>query len=126
MKRLFTLDYCLECLAALITLAAGLGVLQTFVIGKHFVIPTMVLLLAMLFGNLARFGLKDQRWAKHMLFWIFLLAVCHALFALVWAPEARPGQFFGGAFYPIYGGFALVVGTLCVLYARRNDLFGAK
>ncbi len=125
MKRLFSLSYSLEALAALISIGAGIGVLQTFFIGKHFVIPTLVLLLAILFGNLARFGLKDQRWAKHLLFWIFLLAVCHVLFALVWAPDARPGQFFGAAFYPLYGGFALGVGTLCVLYARRNNLFGS-
>jgi hypothetical protein len=59
-----------------------------------------------------------------LLFWIFALAVCHAVFALVWARGARPGQLFGDAFYPLYGGFALVVGTLCVLYARRNALFG--
>jgi hypothetical protein len=124
MKKLFSLGYSLECLAALVSLVAGVGVLHTFVLGKHFVIPTLILMLAMLFGNLARFGLKDQRWAKHMLFWIFLLAVFHALFAIVWARDARPGQLFGEAFYPLYGGFALGVGTLCFLYARRNVLFG--
>ncbi|MEM6545293.1 MAG: hypothetical protein AAF680_10330 [Pseudomonadota bacterium] len=122
MKRLFSLAYCLEGLACLISIIAGAGVLHTFVLGKHFVIPTLILLLVMLFGNLARFGLKDQRWAKHMLFWIFLLAVFHALFALVWASGARPGQLLGDAFYPIYGGFALIIGTLCFLYARQNAL----
>ncbi len=124
MKQLLSLDYCLEGLAALVSVVAGIGVLHTFVFGRHFVIPTLVLLLAMLFGNLARFGLKDQRWAKHLLFWIFVLAVFHALFALVWARDARPGQLLGDAFYPLYGGFALGVGALCFLYARRNALFG--
>lgn len=123
MKQLFTLGYCLEGLAALISIVAGVGVLHTFILGKHFVIPTLILLLVVLFGNLSRFGLKDQRWAKHMLFWIFLLAVCHALFAIVWARDARPGQLLGDAFYPLYGGFALGIGTLCFLYARRNGLF---
>lgn len=124
MKRLFSLGYSLEGLAALVSVIAGVGVLQTFILGKHFVIPTLMLLLVMLFGNLARFGLKDQRWAKHLLFWLFLLAVFHALFALVWAREARPGQLLGEAFYPLYGAFAVGVGTLCLLYARRNALFG--
>jgi hypothetical protein len=124
MKQLFSLRYCLEGLAVLVAIAAGVGVLHTFVLGRHFVIPTLILLLATLFGNLARFGLKDQRWAKHMLFWIFLLLAFHALFALVWARDARPGQLLGEAFYPIYAGFALGVGTLCFLYARRNALFG--
>ena len=124
MSKLFSLDNALEALATLVALGAGLGVLQTFIIGKHFVIPTMVLLLVIYFGNLARFGLKGERWAKHMLFWTFALMACHAFFALFWAAEARPGALFGAAFYPAYGGFLIVVGSLCFTYARRNRLFG--
>lgn len=124
MKKLFSLGYSLEGLATIVSAIAGIGVLQTFIVGRHFVIPTMILLMLMLFGNLARCGLKDQRWAKHVLFWIFTLAVFHSLFALVWARDARPGQLLGEAFYPLYAGFALGVGTLCFLYARRNALFG--
>ncbi len=67
MKKLFSAENSLEAISALFAVAAGLGVLQTFIIGKHFVIPTMVLLLAIFFGNLARFGVQGQRWAKHML-----------------------------------------------------------
>jgi hypothetical protein len=124
MSKLFSLDNALEALATLVAVGAGLGVLQTFIIGKHFVIPTMVLLLVIYFGNLARFGLKGERWAKHMLFWTFALMACHAFFALFWAAEARPGALFGAAFYPAYGGFLVVVGGLCFTYARRNRLFG--
>ena len=124
MSKLFSLDNALEALATLVALGAGLGVLQTFIIGKHFVIPTMVLLLVIYFGNLARFGLKGERWAKHMLFWTFALMTCHVFFALFWAAEARPGALFGAAFYPAYGGFLVVVGGLCFTYAKRNRLFG--
>ena len=67
MKKPFSLDNSLEILAALFAAGATLGVLQTFIIGKHFVIPTMVLLLVIYFGNLARFGLKGERWAKRTL-----------------------------------------------------------
>lgn len=123
MKRLLSIENSLEALAALIALAALLGVLQTFVIGRHFVIPTMVLLLAIVFGNLARFGLRGERWAKHMLFWLFLLLACHAFFALFWAADARPGALFGAAFYPLYGGFLAVAGGLAAAYAKRNALF---
>ena len=122
MRKLTSLAYSLETLASLFAIGALAGVAQTFVIGQHFVIPTMILLLVFLFGNLARFGYRDQRWAKHLLFWLFLLMVCHALFALVWAGDFRPGQFFGAAFYPLYGGFALIVGGLCFDYARRHSL----
>ena len=122
MKKLFSLDNSLEALAALFATGAALGVLQAFIIGKHFVIPTMILLLVILFGNLARFGLQGQRWAKHMLFWLFLLMACHAFFALFWADAARTGQLIGAAFSPAYGGFLLVVGALCAPYAQRTKL----
>jgi len=123
MKKLFSLQHSLETIAVLFTLGATLGVFQTFIIGKHFVIPTMVLLLAIFFANLARFGLQGQRWAKHMLFWIFVLAACHAFFALFWAADARPGKFLGDAFYPVYGGLFAVLSFLCWKYAQRNELF---
>ena len=126
MKKLLSAGYCLETLAILVGLLAALGVIQTFIIGQHFVIPTMILLLVFLFGNLARFGLQDRRWAKHLLFWLFALMVSHTLFALVWAADFRPGEIFGQAFYPVYGGFAVIVGSLCVIYAQRNSLFGSS
>lgn len=122
MKKLFSLDNSLEALAALITAGAALAVLWNFIIGKHFVIPTMILLLVFYFGNLARAGLNGQAWAKHLLLWTFLLMVCHTFFALFWAGEARPGAAFGAAFYPVYGGFTVIVGWLCVNYARRHSL----
>lgn len=123
MKNLFRLDNALEALAVLVSLAALAGVLQSFVVGRHFVIPTLFLVLAVLFGNLVRFGVRGHRWAKHFLFWTFLVLACHAFFALFWAAEARPGLLFGAAFYPLYGGFFIVVGALCALYAGRNSLF---
>ena len=123
MKKLFSLDYALEALATLVAIGAGLGVLQTFIIGKHFVIPTMVLLLVFYFGNLARFGLRGDRWAKQLLFWTFALMAAHTFFALFWAADARPGALFGNAFYPLYAGFLVIVGGLCAVYARRNGLF---
>lgn len=123
MQKLFRAENSLEAAAAIFALIAGLGVLQTFIIGKHFVIPTMVLLLTIFFANLARFGVNGQRWAKHMLFWIFFLISAHTFFALFWAGPARPGEFFGAAFYPVYGGIFVVVGLLCWRYAKTNALF---
>ena len=122
MKKLFSLDNSLEALAALIALAGSVLVVWNFVIGKHFVIPTMFLLLVFYFGNLARAGVNGERWAKHLLLWTFLLAVFHSFFALFWAAEARPGALFGAAFYPMYGGFCVIVGWLCFNYAKRHSL----
>ena len=123
MKKLFTLNHSLELLAVLITTGALLGVLQTFIIGKHFIIPTMILVLAVFFGNLARFGLRGQRWAQHTLFWIFAIAACHAFFALFWAKTPR--ELLGESFNYIYGADFLLLSFLSWQYARRNELFSA-
>lgn len=121
MKKLFSLENSLEAIAALFALGATLGVLQTFIIGKHFVIPTMILVFAVLFGNLARFGVRGERWAKHTLFWIFFLMACHAFFALFWA--ATPREILGGLFLPVYGVAFLVLTGLCWTYSKKNGLF---
>jgi hypothetical protein len=122
MKKLFSLENSLEAIAALFALGATLGVLQTFIIGKHFVIPTMILVFAVLFGNLARFGVRGERWAKHTLFWIFFLMACHAFFALFWA--ATPREILGGLFLPVYGVVFVVLSALCWTYSKKNGLFG--
>lgn len=122
MKKLFSIEHSLELLATLFALGALLGVLQTFIIGKHFVIPTMILLVAIIFGNLARFGANGERWAKHVLFWIFFLMAAHAFMALFWA--ATPRKLLGDMFLPVYGAAFVLLSALCWLYAGRNRLFG--
>lgn len=121
MNKLFSLKYSLEFAAVVVTFVAIVAVLQTFIIGKHFVIPTMILVLAVFFGNLAMFGLRDERWAKHVLFWIFFIAACHAFFALFWAKTPR--EMLGGAFSYIYGAAFVVLAVLSWQYARKNELF---
>lgn len=122
MMKLFSLKHSLELLAVLISIAALLGVLQTFVIGKHFVIPTIILVFAVFFGNLARFGSQGQRWAQHTLFWIFAVAACHAFFALFWAKTPR--EILGDTFVYVYGADFLILSFLSWQYARKNKLFG--
>jgi uncharacterized membrane protein len=120
MRNLFSLKHSLELVAAIIAVAALLGVLQTFIIGKHFVIPTMVLALAVFFGNLARFGLRGERWAKHVLFWIFLIATCHTFFALFWA--RTPREILGEAFLYVYGAAFIILAILSWQYAKKYDI----
>ncbi len=122
MKKLFSLEHSLELLATLVAVLATLGVFYTFVIGKHFVIPTMILVLAVLFGNLARFGIQGKVWAKHVLFWVFFIAACHTFFALFWAKTPR--EMLGNAFYFVYGFEFLLFSILSWQYAKKNSLFG--
>ncbi len=122
MKKLFSAENSLEAVAALFALGATLGVMQTFIIGRHFVIPTMILVIAVLFGNLARFGMQGQRWAKHTLFWIFFLMCCHTFFALFWA--ATPRALLGQMFLPVYGLVFIALAILCQSYWKKNALRG--
>lgn len=121
MKKLLSFQHSLELLAWIVTFVAALSVLQSFIIGRHFVIPTMILFLAVLFGNLARFAMRGERWAKHVLFWIFFIAACHAFFALFWAKTPR--EMLGSAFYYVYGAHFVLLSFLSWQYAKRNELF---
>ena len=94
---------------------------QTFIIGKHFVIPTIILAVTFSLGNLARAGYRDGPLAKQVLFWFGLLLTCHAFFALFWAHTPR--QILGAAFYPVYGSIFLGMALLTWQYARHNRVF---
>lgn len=121
---MFTLRHSLALLAIVIAIGAFLAVLQSFIIGKHFVIPTMNLILAVVFGNLARFALQEKIWAKHVLFWIFAIAACHTFFALFWA--ITPREILGEAFLYVYGFFFLLFAFLSWQYAKVNALFARQ
>lgn len=121
MNKLFSLKHSLELAAAILCIIALLGVLQTFIIGKHFVIPTLILVLAVFFGNLARSGLRGENWARHVLFWLFAIAACHAFFALFWAKTPR--ELLGAAFPWVYGAAFVIFSFFSWQYARKNELF---
>ena len=120
MRRL-SLKYSMELIVSLLTLVALLGVLQTFLVGRHFIIPTVILTIAVILGNLARYGYRDQSWAKHMLFWFGLIFTLHAFFALFWAKTYR--ELLGGAFEYVCTAVVVIMAVLTWQYARRNALF---
>jgi hypothetical protein len=124
MKNLFSLKYSLEIFAGLVTFAAMLGVLQTFLIGKHFIIPTLVLLLGVIFGNLAYYGYHNRLWAKYILFWIGFVFSCYTFFALFWAKKFR--EIMGSSFEYIWTPLVLVSIFLVYQYAKKNQLFVNK
>jgi hypothetical protein len=121
MKRLFSLKYTFDHLTALVAAGAVIGVVQTFVIGKHYLIPTAILVLAILFGNLARYGYRDQAWAKVVLYWIGVILNFHVFFALFWSVKYR--AILGEAFEYVFAPLTLVLAYLLWQYARRNELF---
>jgi len=121
MRGKLTFAYSFDWLFAAISAAALVGVLQTFLIGRHFIIPTGILAVAVLTGNIAWHGLQDRVWAKQLLFWSGFLATCHLFFALFWAKRYR--ELLGDAFEPVFVVLSLLFALLSWQYARRNGLF---
>ena len=115
------LDNAFDLLFAALAAAAGVAMLHTFLIGRHFIIPTVILALALLLGNLAWYGLQGARWAKIVMFWAGVLLTAHGAFALFWAKRYR--ELLGAAFEPVC--VVLVAGLTFLVwqYARRNRLF---
>jgi len=122
MSAKLSLKYALDWLFALATAAAAAGVLQTFIIGRHFIIPTAIAALGVITGNLSWYGFRDQAWAKYLLFWGAVLVTAHGFFALFWAKKYR--ELLGAAFEPVCAVLTLGLAFLVIQYARRNRLFG--
>lgn len=120
MSSKLTLENSLDLIAALVAAVALLGVLQTFVIGKHFIIPTMILFFCVLFANLARYGLQGRYWAKQVLFWIFFIFTWHLFFALFFAKKYR--EVLGNSFEFVFGGLLVLFVFLVVRYAQKNAI----
>lgn len=121
MKALFSLKNSFDLIFALLAGIGLLAVLQTFIIGQHYIIPSVILVAAVVFGNIARYGLRDQPWAKHILFWSGFLFTAHAFFALFFSKRYR--ELLGDAFEPVCGVVVIVFGFLVYRYARDNRLF---
>ncbi|MCB1685437.1 MAG: hypothetical protein R3E82_10570 [Pseudomonadales bacterium] len=121
MKQRLSLQYAFELIFALITLAAVIAVLQTFVIGQHYIIPSVILVIAVVTGNLAWHGFQDRIWAKQILFWSGFLFTAHAFFALFWSKRYR--ELLGDSFEWVCGAVFVVFAFLVYQYAVRNRLF---
>lgn len=119
-RRWGSLAGSLEGLAALLALGGFLAVLQTFVIGRHFVIPTLALVPTIFFAVLATAGARGERWAQGLLLWLGALAVAHLFFALFWAKTPR--ALLGSAFLPVYGFALVLMAGLTRAYHRANGL----
>jgi F0F1-type ATP synthase assembly protein I len=93
------------------------------VIGRHYIIPSAILVGAVLFGNIAKYGFQDQPWAKQILFWSGFLFTGHAFFALFFAKIYR--LWLGDSFEFICGIVVVVFGYLLFEYARRNQILNS-
>lgn len=120
MKKI-SLAHGLDWLLAICAFAGFLAVLQTFIIGKHYIIPTVLLLPTVLLGNFAWYGLQQVKWAQHVNFWIGFIVTSHIFFAVFWAKTPR--EILGSAFEPIAILLTLLMLVLTWFYASKNQLF---
>ncbi|MCF2947240.1 hypothetical protein L0668_03915 [Paraglaciecola aquimarina] len=113
--------YGVDWLMATFALIGMLAVLQTFIIGKHFIIPTLLLVITIVLGNLAWYGFKQLKWAQYVNFWCISILTSHCFFALFWAKKYR--ELLGSLFEPVAIVVTILLFLLSWFYARNNQLF---
>ena len=121
MQIRLNLSTSLDWLIALAAIISAGAVLQTFIIGKHYIIPTVILLFTVILGNLAWFALDGAKWAKRINFWCGFLLTSHCFFALFWSVKYR--AILGDLFELVCVVLTLVLFVLTWLYAKHNRLF---
>ena len=120
MNNAFSLKNSWDLIAVIVAVATFAMAMYQFVIGKHYIIPTMILVWTVVFGNLARYGLSGARWAKHILFWFAFLMCCMGFMGIFFAQALR--ERLDTLFLPVWiAGFLLVV-YLTWQYKRRNEI----
>lgn len=124
MRQYVSLKYSFELIFAALAVTGGFATLYTFVVGRHYIIPSVLLLVTVVAANLARFGFEDRIWAKEILFWTGFLFAAHAFMALFFSKRYR--EILGGAFEPVCAFVTIVFAFLVVQYARRNRLFAQR
>ena len=120
MKK-FNFSYGLDWLMAIFAVLSALAVLQTFVIGKHFIIPTVLLVITIILANLAWYGFVQMKWAKLLNFWLGAIITSHCFFALFWAKKYR--ELLGDMFVPVAFFITLLMLILTWFYASKYQLF---
>lgn len=120
MQKLFSPKYSLDSVAIAVSAVAFIQVLYQFIVGKHYIIPTALLCVCIIFGNLGRYGLADRVWAKHILFWLSVILSALLFFGCFYAQT--PKVVLGAAFLPVFIALFLLFAFLTFQYQRSNKL----
>ncbi len=120
MTSTFSLKNTWDLAAAVLAVVTFVAAMYQFVIGQHYMIPTMILFWCVLFGNLARYGLRGTRWAKHVLFWFGFLMTCMSFMGIFMAKQ--PKETLGAAFLPVAIVIFILVAFLTWQYREKNEL----
>ncbi len=121
MKYLASLKHSLDFIAMILAVIGFFGVLQTFIVGKHYIIPTLLLCITIFLGNLAYYGYRGSNFAKRILFWITVIFTSHMTFAFFFTKKYR--EIFGDYFEYLSGFIIIFFIFLLYHYARKNRIF---
>ena len=121
MRSYFHLKHSFDLIVFIIAILGFCSVIQTFFIGKHYIIPTALLSFSIISGNLTYYGFKENRIAKKILYWLFFTLTTHLFFALFFSVKYR--TLLGDYFEPICILNILIFGYLLFKYNKKNKLF---
>ncbi len=109
-----------ECVCLLLSLVHGLLMLASFWQG-HYIIPTVMAGVALIFFHLGRAGLRGVLWVKKLLANVVTALCLHLLFSLFFAKT--PKLVLQSGFYPVYSVLLLLLLYLLFRYIKENRLY---
>mgnify|MGYP001165301823 CR=1 FL=1 len=69
MKKIISVENSFDIIIGIIVFIGFLAVLETFIFGKHYIIPTAILFVTIMLANLSFYGFRKNRIAKKIMFW---------------------------------------------------------
>ena len=121
MKKIISVKNSFDLIIGLIAFIGFLAVIETFIFGKHYIIPTAILLITIVLANLSFYGIREKRSAKKIIFWIFFLFDMHLFFALFFSVKYR--VLLGNIFEVVCSLLIVILSYLLVKYQKQNALF---
>ena len=121
MKNIVSVGNSFDLIVGVIAFIGFLAVIETFIFGKHYIIPTAILSMTIMLANLSFYGFRKNRIAKKLMFWLFLLLDVHLFFALFFSVKYR--ALLGNYFEIVCSFLVLILSYMLLKYQKQNELF---
>ena len=121
MKNIVSVENSFDLIVGVIAFIGFLAVIETFIFGKHYIIPTAIFFMTIVLANLTFYGFRKNRIAKKIMFWLFFLLDAHLFFALFFSVKYR--TLLGNFFEMICSFLLLILSYMLLKYQKQNELF---
>ena len=121
MRKIVSVENSFDLIIGAIAFIGFFAVLETFIFGKHYIIPTAILFVTILLANLSFYGYRNNRIAKKIMFWLFFLLDMHLFFALFFSVKYR--ALLGNYFEIVCSLLVLILSYMLLKYQKQNELF---